>query len=79
MEGMEQKKYVGENGEEYIVDSDGEEHFIKTEEEYKTEMEDLQKTIDKLNVEKNNKDEIQNRAEELAQNYIINQHLNSNI
>jgi len=75
MEGIEQKKYVGENGEEYIVDSDGEEHWIKTEEEYKTEMEDLQKMIDKLNVEKNNKDEIQNRAEELAQNYIINQRL----
>ena len=73
MEDIEQKKYVGEEGEEYIVDSDGEEYLIKTEEEYKMDIEILQKKIDELFIEKNNTDEIQNKAEELAQNYIIKQ------
>jgi vacuolar-type H+-ATPase subunit I/STV1 len=75
MENTDKKIYIGEDGEEYLVDSDGEEYSFKTKKEYKLEIENLQKNIDKLNNEKNNIIEIQKKAEELSQNYIIEQRL----
>jgi hypothetical protein len=75
IENMDQKKYINEDGEEYIFNYDGEKEFIKTTEEYKSEIEDLQKMIDKLCVEKNNVVDIQKRSEELAQKYIIKERL----
>jgi hypothetical protein len=77
IENMEQKKYINEDGEEYFIDSDGEEQWIKSEQEYKSEIEDLQKTIDKLCIKKNNKPEIEKTAEELAQKYIVKQRLDA--
>jgi hypothetical protein len=73
MENNDKKKYIGEDGEEYLIDSDGEEYSFKTQEEYKFKIESLQKKIDKLHNEKNNITEIQKKAEELAQSYIIEQ------
>jgi len=75
MENTDKKIYIDEDGEEYLVDSDGEEYSFKTKEEYKLKIENLQKNIDKLNNEKNNITEIQKKAEELSQNYIIEQRL----
>ena len=70
-----QEKFIDENGKEYIIDSDGEEQYIKHEKEYKEEIENLQKIINKLHDEKNNVTEIQKKAEELSQEYIIKQRL----
>jgi hypothetical protein len=75
IENVKEKKYTDDDGTEYIVDSDGEEYAVRTEEDYKTEIDDLQKNIDKLCNEKNNKAEIQEKAENLSQNYIIEQRL----
>ena len=65
-----------ENMEQTVnTNEDGEENLSEIREKYQLEIENSQKIIDKLYSEKNNVIEIQKKAEELAQNYIIEQRL----